>query len=537
MVERIEARELKRGIQKAYERLNAHREEINALNVFPVPDGDTGTNMSLTVKSAVEAVDAAGDTVGAVTKALGSGSLMGARGNSGVILSQLCRGIAQATKGLEVLTINDVPVIFESARAKAYKAVMQPTEGTILTISRAMAEFAIAHDGSYTSIQAFLTDILRHANRTLQKTPEMLQDLKEAGVVDAGGQGLVHILAGLIEGVYETDVSEVLESSLSEGPETFVAAGKEGEKAQKEKSYYVSFQINGIEKDRLERHLESYGLLRSLEKSADGYRVEALTDQPLKLLTSQAKRGSLIEAEIRKIGTATKEAAKKEERPAEPVHAYGFVAVSAGEGFADLFRNLMVDEIVTGGQTMNPSTQELLQAVNRVPAKTVFLFPNNKNIILAAQQVPELTEKEVVVIPSRTMPEGVSALFHFDEGLSPEGNRQAMEESLKSVITGQVTHAVRNSERKGLKIQAGDLIGLVGGDIVARDQNVVALLESLIESYLDQEHTLLTVYTGEEAKDADNEALKALIAKKWPSVEVEFAEGLQPIYPYIFSIE
>ncbi|MDD7593653.1 MAG: DAK2 domain-containing protein [Peptoniphilaceae bacterium] len=537
----IDATALKKGFRGAFARLDRHKEEINALNVFPVPDGDTGTNMSLTMKSAIQAIEEAPDTIEGVMKALGSGSLMGARGNSGVILSQLCRGFQQATKGKTLLVAGDLGLMFEAARAKAYKAVMQPTEGTILTIARAMSEYASANPNEEDVI-AFLKGVLEHANRTLQQTPEMLKELKDAGVVDAGGQGLVYLLAGFIEGLSGEDVSDLLDRSkvTTSVPERMEAGRAAAEKNQM--AYYVEFTIRDVERKRMQRHLEKYGVMQGVQPAADGLHVEAYTDEPLKLLESQARRGDLIDVHFAKArahlqAEVVAEDANAVVAPQEVTKDAGFVAVCTGEGFAQLFKDLMVDEVVVGGQTMNPSTRDLFEATERVPAKSVFILPNNKNIIMAAEQVQELSSKAIYVIASRSMPEGITALFQFDATASDAQNVQAMEESLQTVITGSVTYAVRDSEMNGLHIQAGAPIGMVNGKIVACGKTPEALVEQLIGETIESEHTLLTVYTGEGATQDGVESLQKAIAMCWPELECEVAEGGQPLYPYIFSIE
>lgn len=537
----IDATVLKRGLKSAYERLDHHKEEINSLNVFPVPDGDTGTNMSLTMKSAIQSIDEAPMTVEGIAKALGSGSLMGARGNSGVILSQLCRGFAQAAKGKSLLLTSDLAEIFESARAKAYKAVMQPTEGTILTIARAMSEYAQANPNEE-DVVAFLKGVLEHANRTLQKTPEMLKELKEAGVVDAGGQGLVYLLAGFIEGISGEDLSALLERSKVTGTAAERMSHGGEAAAKNDRAFYVEFTVTGMERERMQRHLEKYGVMQSVQPMSEGLRVEAFADDPLKLLESQARHGELLDVHFTKARTHQDEvltslASSASSQPVEITKDVGFVAVCAGEGFARLFKDLMVDEVVVGGQTMNPSTRDLYEASERVPAHTVFILPNNKNIIMAAEQVKELSSKQIYVISSRSMPEGITALFQFDPSTGEADNFRTMEESLQTVLTGSVTYAVRDSEVNGVAIKSGEPIGLLNGKIIVSGKTPEVLVEELIEQSLESEHTLLTIYTGEGATDDGIAQLEKQIATRWPDLECAVTDGGQPLYQYIFSIE
>lgn len=545
-VERMEATVFREGLLQACRLLDEHKEEVNALNVFPVPDGDTGTNMSLTMKSAAEAVSNAPESIQAMAKALGNGSLMGARGNSGVILSQLCRGLAQSLKGKEVILLSDMADALESARAKAYKAVMQPTEGTILTVARAMSEFAIQNQHEYSDIVAFLKDILRYANHVLQQTPDMLAELKEAGVVDAGGQGLVYLFCGFVQALSGEDLHTLLEQSKTQLPQVESTARGREQALKTEKAYFVSFRINNIERERLLRHLEHYGVLESISETEDGFFVEAYSDVPVKLINSQDKRGDLTEIHVISTRRHALLQSEKEEKQAnvfEPISKpqtlsrFGFVAVCMGEGFRSLFRDMMVNEVVSGGQTMNPSTKDLLDAVERVPAETVFILPNNKNIILAAEQVHELTEKKVVVIPTRSMPEGVMALFHFDDTADAEVNKEQMTGSLREVMTGQVTYAVRDTEMNGLTMKAGDRIGLMNGEIVLTDTQDESLVERLVETYRKPDHTLITVYVGKDADPNKAQELHDVLTSRFADCEVEFLHGDQPVYTYIFSLE
>lgn len=545
-VERVEAKTFRDGLLQACRLLDAHKEEVNALNVFPVPDGDTGTNMSLTMKSAADAVSKAPESIEAMAKALGNGSLMGARGNSGVILSQLCRGLAQSLKGKEVILLSDIADALESARAKAYKAVMQPTEGTILTIARAMSEFALENQHEYSDIVAFLKDILRHANHVLQQTPEMLFELKEAGVVDAGGQGLVYLLCGFVECLSGENLQALLEQSKTHSPQVEASVQGREHALKTEKAFFVSFAIENIERERMIRHLEHYGVAEKINETKNGFFVEAYTDTPVKLIVSQDKRGDLTEIHVLSTREHTLRQSEEKEttvlptKPEPKIEAlsrYGFVSVCMGDGFCSLFRDMMVNEVVSGGQTMNPSTKDLLDAVERVPAETVFILPNNKNIILAAEQVHELTEKKVVVIPTRTMPEGVMALFNFDDTADAQSNAEQMTQSLQDITTGQVTYAVRDTEVNGLTMKTGDRIGLINGEIVLTDDQDETLVERLVEAYRKPEHTLITVYVGHDA-DADKaQKLNEKLASRWPECEVEFIHGDQPVYTYIFSME
>lgn len=537
---------LKRCITTAYKKLEEHKEEVNTLNVFPVPDGDTGTNMALTIKSAVDRVSSSSDQISDVGRALGNGSLMGARGNSGVILSQLCRGIADSLKEKETIQLSDVAGIFNLATEKAYKAVMKPTEGTILTVARSMSDFAQANQAHYQDLESFLKDVLSHANHVLQQTPEMLKELKEAGVVDAGGQGLIFLLAGFTEEL----CGESLDVLLEESKNRVIHQGltEEGKEASRKnaKAFYVSAKVSGMDRDRALRHLTKYALVQGMLEKGENLEMELYTDTPQKVLDSLMRHSRLLEFQtssgkdhpvsVEPVLTETPVVSEKSTKDTSLV-PFGFVTVSLGKGFDSIFQDLMVNEIVSGGQTMNPSTADLLEAVDRVPANTVFLLPNNKNIIMAAEQVDQLTEKEVIVIPSRSIPQGITALFNFDEGLTAEENRAQMTESLSTVITGQITHAVRDTSVHGITIHTGDVLGLIDGEIVGAGQDAITMLQELLSDRVTSDTSLITIYAGEGADKKETEKFLDRLRKKWPVVDVEFADGGQPLYPYIFSIE
>lgn len=538
-MEYINGAQFRDALQAAYESLLAHKEEVDELNVFPVPDGDTGTNMTMTMASAMEFVQKAKeDSVSAYAKALGNGTLMGARGNSGVIFSQLCRGISDALKGAQILNTKLAAKAFLSAKEKAYKAVMKPTEGTMLTVARGIAEFA-ERNADNPNLEDFLVGALQQASLTLQKTPEMLPALKEAGVVDAGGQGLVYLLTGFVEKLVDRDLSHLLEAESS--PQNAMAISdfeKDSHQAQ-QFDYFLKVKVEGIEEERLVRHMNHHGHVEMVEHSGQALLVQASCDRPEDMLASILRRARILEMNLVHVDAKIYEPSgvteEKEEKKARS--KVGFVAVALGEGFKEVFNQLMVDEVVSGGQTMNPSTKELYDAVERVNADTVFILPNNKNIILAAEQVDELSSSKVIVIPSTSIPQGITALFHFDEDLSDEENREAMTESLESVITGQVTYAVRDTSLDGMIIKKDDKIGLIDGQIVLTGQDDKALVLDLLAKYVDADASLLTVYPGEGVKQEDQKELEKAISKTYSLLDVDVVYGGQPTYSYIFSIE
>lgn len=535
----------KKCLKGAYEKLEAHKDEVDQLNVFPVPDGDTGTNMTLTMKSAIDQMEQNQDeSLASVGKALGFGTLMGARGNSGVILSQLCRGMADALKGKSALGIKEAADIFSSARQKAYKAVMKPTEGTILSVARSLDEFAKERAASDLSLEDFMKEAVLAANVMLQRTPDMLEELKEAGVVDAGGQGLVYLLTGFTETLAGEDLSDLTQlSKAGSTTTTLITLGEEKLSAHQSYKYFMKVKMVNSNQTWLKEKAGDYGLVKSLNQAKGADYLEIYTDEPQKLVSSFMKNGEVLELNFIQ-AKATKMARLAEEiEKAEPVKAKeprkkaGFVAVCLGDGFKGIFEQLMVDQIVTGGQTMNPSTRDLYEAASKVNAETVYILPNNKNIIMAAEQVESLSDRKIVVIPSRSMPEGITALFNYNESASPEENEKAMTRSLSQVITGQVTYAIRSTEVGGLQIHKNERIGIINGEIKMAGKNDEEMVLELLKAYVRPEDALITLYAGKEVSEDHFKKLKDRVSREFRDKDVESEVGGQPIYSYIFSIE
>lgn len=559
---RIDGITLQKALFNAYQELEKNKEIVNTLNVFPVPDGDTGTNMSLTMKSAMRQVrELDNPTVEQVGKALANGSLMGARGNSGVILSQLCRGFAQALVGKTTIGLEDIPALFTNARDMAYKAVMKPTEGTILSVARAMGEFAEKNEDQYEDMFVFLKDLLAEGNRMLQMTPEMLPMLKEAGVVDAGGQGLLTLLAGFVASA-SGDESVIDMSTAELGENKNMPTIEAIEDSEIEFGYCTEFFIRTDNPDfeSFRSEIESMGDSIVCIGMDDVIKTHIHTNHPGEVLELALKRGYLMDikidnmrlqhqhrlstdAEVNAAQTgheSTEETSAVDSEPAgKPVELkpYGFVAVSLGEGFDQIFKDLLVDEIVSGGQTMNPSTADLFEASERIDAETVFIFPNNKNIIMAADQVQSLSQKNIVVIPTRTIPEGFGSLLAFDESMSPEENAEAMKDAISMITTGQITYSIRDTELQGLKIENGALIGLLGGDIVATGSDQLTVLFELLDKGVTEESALISIYSGQDVTDEDAEEIADAVSKKYSDLEVDLQRGDQPTYYYIVSIE
>lgn len=538
---------LKAGILGAYQNLENQKEMVNELNVYPVPDGDTGTNMTLTMRSASKYVSEAGDSIPEVVKALGTGSLMGARGNSGVILSQLCRGVSTALGSAEVLGLEEMADAFEEAAKTAYKAVMKPTEGTILTVARKMAEFAQKHVEEYDNLEDFLSDVMSEGNRTLEKTPEMLPQLKEAGVVDAGGKGLLTLLEGfynvLFDEDYKPDTSFVKDI---EKKEHFSQAAHKSD-ADIKFGYCTEFFIktNGADYMEFRREIEPLGDSIVCIGMDDVIKTHIHTNNPGKVLELALKRGYLMDIKIdnmrlqhEHLHVTAEELEHADEEEEVEEKDYGFVAVSMGEGFDEVFRGLEVDQLISGGQTMNPSTEDIVHALEKVHAKDVFVLPNNKNIILSAESAAELvTDKNVHVLPTRTIPQGFAALFAFDETSDVESNLEEMESAIQEVKTGQITYAVRDTEVESHKIQKDDFIGLLDGKIAESGKELEGVMMNLLDDAVQDENSLITLYYGSDVKEEDAEALLEKVEEKYPEMDVELVDGQQPIYFYVFSVE
>ena len=518
--------------------LEAKKEWINELNVFPVPDGDTGTNMSMTMNSAAKEVAALSNPdMKSLAKAISSGSLRGARGNSGVILSQLFRGLSKVIKEHDFV---DVPVMaraLEKASETAYKAVMKPKEGTILTVARGAAQKGVEMADKTTDLTVFAKAVLKEAERTLSRTPDMLPVLKQAGVVDSGGQGLVEVLRGVALALEGKEVKFTAEPA---GKETAGAADAssyiDARKEREFKSYLeeIGDSIVVVADDEIVKvhvHTNDPGL--AMQRGLTYGELTTIIIENMKLERDE-KISAMKEKEMQAAGAP----APEEAQPDEPQKEVGFVAVSIGEGLNEIFRGLGVDYLIEGGQTMNPSTEDVLTAVSKVNAKNVFLFPNNKNIILAANQAASLCEdKNIVVIPTKTIPQGITAMVNYIPDQSVEENASHMNEEIGLVKTGQVTYAVRDTEIDGKQIRQGDYMGIGDKTILSVGTDKRAVTLDLIEQLIDEESALLSIYYGEEADEKEAEEFSKLIMAKHPELEVEIHNGGQPVYYYIVSVE
>ncbi len=531
--------------------LEANKEWINELNVFPVPDGDTGTNMTLTIMSAAKEV-AGLETVNMETlaKAISSGSLRGARGNSGVILSQLLRGFTKGirdTSEIDVITITEA---FQKAVATAYKAVMKPKEGTILTVAKGFAdkatELALTEN---VEMEELLDTSLKYAEEVLAKTPEMLPVLKEAGVVDSGGQGLIQVLKGAFDAYLGKEVDYTIEKPESTGEPAQADTRTE---ADIKFGYCTEFIImtkkpmQQAEELKFKAFLESIGDSIVVVADEEIVKVHVHTNDPGVAITRALTYGELSHMKIDNMREEHREKlikdAEKQEaaqvKPAMPHKEVGFISVSIGDGIGEIFKGLGVDYLIEGGQTMNPSTEDMLNAIAEVNADTIFIFPNNKNIILAANQAQALTEdKKIIVIPTKTVPQGIAAIISFDPTASAEENKENMKEALSMVKTGQITYAVRDTHIDDKEIKEGNIMGIGDDSILAVGEDIAEITKETIDLMADEESELISVYYGEDITEEDANALGEELQEKYPDCEVEVYEGGQPIYYYVVSVE
>ena len=533
--------------------IEAKKEYINELNVFPVPDGDTGTNMSMTIMAAAKEVTALeGMDMASLAKAISSGSLRGARGNSGVILSQLLRGF---TKSIKTESEIDVPALARAAvRAKetAYKAVMMPKEGTILTVAKGVAEKAQTLAEETDDLEEFLPKLIEEAETVLAKTPDMLPVLKEAGVVDSGGQGLLEVLRGAYDAFLGKEIDY---SALAPTPQAVNATKAETEGTVDIKfGYCTEFIIlldkEFTEKDEIEfkAYLESIGDSIVCVADEDVVKIHVHTNDPGLAIQKALTYGQLSRMKIdnmreehqeRLIKDAEKLAAQQAEaKKAEPRKEVGFIAVSIGEGMNEIFRELGADYIIEGGQTMNPSTEDMLNAIDQVNAEHIFILPNNKNIILAANQAQTLTEdKDIIVVPSKTVPQGITAIINYMPDADAQTNLEAMIEGIGNVKTGQVTYAVRDTHIDDKEIHEGDIMGIGDSGILAVGQSVEETTKEMLAQLVDEDTELISLYYGQDVQEESAENFAQEIEDLYPDVDVDVHSGGQPIYYYVLSVE
>ena len=542
--------------------LESKKEWINELNVFPVPDGDTGTNMTMTIMAAAREVSALYDVgdidMVSLCKAISSGSLRGARGNSGVILSQLFRGFTKGVKECQEITVPVLATAFEKAVETAYKAVMKPKEGTILTVAKGGAVKARElADAGVTDLSEFLGQMIAHADEVLLQTPEMLPVLKQAGVVDSGGQGLMQVLKGAYDAYLGKEIDLTVDKGIPavSGKATGAADYEAQANAEIKFGYCTEFiiMLNKVFNIKTEMdfkaYLESIGDSIVVVADEDVVKVHVHTNDPGLAIQKALKYGALSNMKIDNMRLEHQEKlfrmSRQEEKPVEeeddlpgPKKDVGFIAVSVGSGIAEIFKGLGVDYIIEGGQTMNPSTEDMLNAIDKVNADTIFILPNNKNIILAANQAQSLVkDKKIVVIPTKTVPQGITAVINYVPGLSAEENEETMVSEMKAVATGQVTYAVRDTNIDGQEIRQGDFMGLGDHGILSVGTAISSVALHMVEAMMTEEKELISIYYGEEIVEEDAEKLRSQIGEKYPDCDIELQYGGQPIYYYIISAE
>ena len=536
--------------------IEAKKEYINELNVFPVPDGDTGTNMSLTIMSAAKEVTAlSGSDMKELAKAISSGSLRGARGNSGVILSQLLRGFTKAIREEKEIDVLALAAACSRARDTAYKAVMKPKEGTILTVASGIAEKAAQMAGETDDLEVFIPAVIEHAEEVLAKTPDMLPVLKEAGVVDSGGQGLLEV----IKGAYDAFLGKEIDyTAITPGTGAGVAKISTEDTADIKFEIWTEFIIltekEFTEEDEhtFKEYLSSIGDSIVCVADDDVVKIHVHTNDPGLAIQRALTYGQLSRMKIdnmreehqeklirdaEKLAQQEKEAeeARKADEPRKPM---GFIAVSIGEGLNEIFRELGADYIIEGGQTMNPSTEDMLNAIDRVNADSIFILPNNKNIVLAANQAKALVkDKEIIVIPTKTVPQGITAIINFMPDADAKTNEETMLEEIKNVKSGQVTYAVRDTKIDDKEIHEGDIMGIGDQGILAVGKSVEDTTKEMLDLLVDEDSELISLYYGEEVSEEDADKFTAQIEERYPDVDVDAHFGGQPIYYYVLAVE
>lgn len=536
--------------------LDAKKEWINELNVFPVPDGDTGTNMSMTIMSAAREVSALENpTMAQLSKAISSGSLRGARGNSGVILSQLFRGFCKVIASYDEVTVSVLSDAFQKAVETAYKAVMKPKEGTILTVAKGAADKALEMVDETEDLVVFCDEVIKHADYVLSQTPEMLPVLKQAGVVDSGGQGLMQVLKGAYDSLLGKEIDYKIEDASKGSGVVKISA--ETEKEIKfgyctEFIIVLNKPLTEAEEHEYKAFLESIGDSIVVVADDEIVKTHVHTNDPGLAIQKALTHGSLSKIKIDNMReehqeklikdaeklAAQQKAEEEEAKADEPRKDMGFISVSIGEGMNEIFKGLGVDYIIEGGQTMNPSTEDMLSAIDHVNADHIFILPNNKNIIMAANQAATLVEdKDIIVLPTKTIPQGIVAMVNYIPDYSPEENKETMLAEIGNVKTGQVTYAVRDTEIDGKTIKQDDYMGIGDSSILSVGQDLKATTLEMVDAMVDEDSAIVSIYYGTDATEEAAEEIGAVIEEKYPDVEVEINAGGQPIYYYVISVE
>lgn len=543
----INGRDFYNMVVNASNKLAENSDFVNALNVFPVPDGDTGTNMSMTFKAAVKEIENIGsDSIGEVSKKLAKGALMGARGNSGVILSQILRGISKGLEGHDEVSAKEFAIALKEGSNSAYKAVMRPTEGTILSVIRATAEEGEKSHAK--DVTTLMEDVTVAAKVMLDKTPEMLPALKKAKVVDSGGMGLYIILQGMLEALKDGIVAEVKDIKIGEGG-TGATGAKSTADADIKFGYCTEFIILGDAKKATEfqNEIEPLGDSMIVVGYDDVIKVHIHTNDPGTVLAKAVKLGELSKIKIDNMREEHRELLANEIREdkekieeaveVEEAKKYGFITVAMGKGITNIFKDLGVDYVIEGGQTMNPSTQDILECVDKLNAENIFILPNNKNIIMAANQAKDISDKNIIVIPTTTIPQGITCVSMFNRDADVSENEEELKELMEAVKTGSVTYAVRDTEIDGINIEEGDMLGLVEGKIKEVGKDKFEVAEKVLANMVDDDSELITVFYGEDIKEEEANSFVEKLEEKYEDCDIQLYKGDQPLYYFLMSVE
>ncbi len=544
MTEYIKAKAFREMFVSGANNLQNSKDLVDKLNVFPVPDGDTGTNMSLTISYAMKELEKVGeDDITKIAKALSKGSLMGARGNSGVILSQIIRGIGKSVEGKDKLSTVDLAKALKGGSDTAYKAVIKPVEGTILTVIRETAEYAVKLAKRENNIEKFLGKVVREANVSLENTPNLLKNLKDAGVVDSGGKGLTLILEGFYLAIVGKAVvpataekTELKNVSLSSADTTSTEDIKFG--------YCTEFILESdkIDDAGIRDIMLGYGDSLAVVGDEGVIKVHVHTNEPGNVLQEALKYGQLLTIKIENMRMQHEnilEGVAENAEYEEPVEEkeFAFISTSMGDGLASIFKDFGVDHVIEGGQTMNPSTEDFMKAIDKIHAKNIFILPNNSNIIMAANQAKELSDKNIIVIPTKNIPQAVSALVGFNPEATAEENEANMVEALSYVKSGQVTFAVRDTVMNGIEIREGNIIGIAEKELIAAGDEVDEVTKKLVEKLVDEDSAIITLFYGEDVTEEQAEELRGELEEKFEDIDVELYYGGQPLYYYLISVE
>ena len=541
MIQCIDGKKFRDMFVSGANNLQNNKDLVDKLNVFPVPDGDTGTNMSLTISYAIkELAKVQNDNVTDIGKALSKGSLMGARGNSGVILSQIIRGIAKSVEGKENLNVIDLANAFKNGSDTAYKAVIKPIEGTILTVVRESGEYAEKIAQEDMDMIEFLELVVEKANESLNKTPELLKALKEAGVVDSGGKGLVLIYEGMLSSLKGNNI-ELVEGGISSDTNVSVEQNISTEDIKFQYCTEFILETNKVDDLTVRERFMKYGDSLAVVGDEGVIKVHVHTNDPGLAIQEALSYGQLLTIKVENMKLQHENKVLKEAAQTEEVHVeekeYGFIATSMGDGLAQIFRDFGVDHIIEGGQTMNPSTEDFMKAIEKLNAKNIIILPNNSNIIMAANQAKELSDKNIVVIPTKNVPQAFAALVTFDGDADIAENEANMMEALSTVKSGQVTYAVRDTVINDVEVKEGNIIGIAEGKLLSAGDKVDEITTDLIEKLVDEDSAIITLFYGEDTSKEDAQALRDALEENFEDVDVELHYGGQPLYYYLISVE